>query len=438
MRKALLVFLSVLAAVSPACRKGESKNATTPATQPAPTSAAAAHVVYWGGFRGPTGDGIAPESATPPQDIDAAKDVLWKSLVPAAGCSSPIVCGDQVFLTGQDRRILAFDRQTGKLLWDTALTVPPPASSPAEEEPFEPGQAGLAAPTAFTDGRRVYAFFGCGTIGCVDLAGKQVWAKQLVARPVNRFGLAASPVVCGPAIIQQVDLDPDETGQAPVFRSFIVALRCEDGAELWRQTRPVYSSWPTPLLIGKPGREAVVTCADPWVIAYSVANGRELWRVNGLSGDVAASPVAAGGLLYAAADPYGTMLAIRLGGAGDITNSHVAWTFDEDVPEVAGLLCDGRRYFHVAADGTLRCLDAATGSPLWTAQLDNTFYASPTLADGRLFLIDIAGSLYVIDPASGQVLHKGSLGEPVNATPAFAVSRIYIRTEKHLLCLGRE
>ena len=390
----------------------------------------------WPQFRGPTGDGMAPPSARPPVDIDPKTDVLWKSPVPASGHSSPIVWGRRVFLTGEGMRILAFDRLTGKLLWNTQLQVDPAPPADDEEEPFDPGEYGAASPTACTDGHRVYAFFGSGVIGCVDLDGRQIWSERLVDRPNNSFGLAASPILHNNVLIQQVDLEPDEESDELEHRSFIVGLESKDGKELWRTQRPVYSSWTTPLLVREGPHRSVVTCAPPWVIAYDPADGRERWRVGGLRNNVAGSPVATDGLVFAVDDPAGSVLAIRLGGAGDVTKSRVAWTFDEDLPDVASPVCDGERYFHLGERGVLKCLDAHKGTPLWDKEFPGMFYASPVLADGKLFLIDTDGVLRILSPMTAELLGQADLGEEVNASPAFVGASIYIRGTKHLFCLA--
>ena len=127
--------------------------------------------------------------------MDPGRDILWKTPVPVRGYSSPIVHGDRVYLTGEGERVMAFDARTGKLLWNVALTPPPAPPLKEDEDPFEPGESGTASPTACTDGQRVIAFFGTGVLGCVDRSGAQVWAKRLVVRPRNSFGLAASPVL---------------------------------------------------------------------------------------------------------------------------------------------------------------------------------------------------------------------------------------------------
>ncbi len=217
----------------------------------------------WPQFRGPWCDGRAAADADPPTELDLAKDTRFSTPVPARGRSSPIVWGNRIYLTGEDACVMAFDRETGTLQWNTTLKAikprplvanPGAASEPDDGEPPRPsmgGSAGGAAPTPVTDGQFVYAFFGNGTLGCVDAGGKQIWAKALAAgKPKNMYGLAGSPVLYGEVLIQVVDCG----GGCDDHGSFVVALRAKDGAEVWRKERPVSSCWTTPAIRARPGR----------------------------------------------------------------------------------------------------------------------------------------------------------------------------------------
>ena len=168
-----------------------------------------------------------------------SKAAIYRATIPAKGHSSPIVWGERVFLTGEGDRIMAFDRASGKLLWNTMLKSAD-GMGPSDDEGFKTvgNDTGMAAPTACTDGKQVYAFFGNGLIGCVTVDGRQVWAKRLVrSKPRNIYGLAASPVLYGDLLIQVFD-----QGSSPDDKlSFIVALRTKDGAVA--RTRSPRSFW---------------------------------------------------------------------------------------------------------------------------------------------------------------------------------------------------
>ena len=364
-------------------------------------------------------------------------DTLWKTLIPVEGHSSPIVWGNRIVLTGEEHRIMAFDADSGTLLWNTALQAPPEPPLGEDEWPFEPGEFGTASATACTDGEGVYAMFSTGVIGCVNMAGEQVWVKQLVVRPPNIYGLSASPVTRDGVVVQLVDLDADEEGDEPVFRSFIAGLRATDGEQLWRKPRPVYGSWGSPLLIDEAAGAQVVTCATPWTIGYNPATGEELWRHRGVDGEIAATPVATATRVYAFSDPTGSLWAIRRGGRGELGDDAVDWEFEDDLPEVPSGIVAGGNVMFISSSGRVRAIDAETGQPAWMLSLPETIYASPILAAGKLMLIDTEGAIRIVDPDSGEVVHETQLGESVTASPAIVGTRVYIRTDEHLVCLGR-
>ncbi|NLF32511.1 MAG: PQQ-binding-like beta-propeller repeat protein, partial [Planctomycetes bacterium] len=396
MTRWILGAAGVLAVVAGGCR---SERPAPPTEAPA-TQAAATVSLDWPGFRGPRGDGVAAPDARPSLPTDAGIPVAWKTPVPAPGHSSPIVAAGLVMLTGEGHRILAFDAATGELRWDTALDAGPEPAPAEGQEAFAPGAYGIAVATPCTDGRCVYAMFADGVLGAVGLDGRQAWAVRVVDHPANIYGMAASPLVHDGIVIQAIDLDAEETTDT-AFRSFLVGLRAEDGTELWRTDRPTYPAWATPLLTTEGERGEVITCAEPWVIAYDPADGKELWRAGGARGEIAASPIADGAHLYAFGDPNGAILAIRRGGTGDITDTHIAWQVDMDVPEVPSGIADGQRVLFIDPMGVVRAVSAADGESLWRYDHGTTVYASPVLAAQTLLVIDTDGELLALDAATG-------------------------------------
>jgi outer membrane protein assembly factor BamB len=388
----------------------------------------------WPQFRGPSGDGAAAAGAAP-RTADLRKAAIYSTAIPAKGHSSPIVWGERIFLTGEGDRIMAFDRASGKLLWNTMLKSADGMSA-RDDDGFKTAgnDTGMAAPTACTDGKQVYAFFGNGLIGCVTVDGRQVWAKRLVrSKPRNTYGLAASPVLYGDLVIQVLDQGASHDDNL----SFIVALRTTDGSVAWGQDRPVRSGWSTPLVVRDPNGDELVTTGAPWVIAYEPTTGRELWRARELSGDVAPSPVAKKGLLYASSGDGGSgMLAIRTGGRGDVTKTRLAWTADLPTPDASSPVCDGRRYFHISSGGELCCRDATSGKEVWTKNLPGQYWASPVLADDCLYVVNTGGEMSVISVTDGQKQSTLKLQDMVTTSPAILGGRIYVRTIGHLACIG--
>ncbi|MDD4888577.1 MAG: PQQ-binding-like beta-propeller repeat protein [Phycisphaerae bacterium] len=412
-----------------------------PATQPASAPD------NWPCFR-PTGGHEAIGAGDPPVQIDMKRDVRWKAPVPAAGQGSPIIWGDKVFLTGEGSRVMAFQRATGKLLWNTELKAEDPVEMPGDKD-FDPDlrETGSAAPTAATDGKLVYAFFGSSVFGAVDFSGKQVWAQRLLpGKPRNTFGLAASPVLYGDLVILQMDMgkDPDDK------LSFVAAYRCKDGVEAWKTDRPAGSSWSTPIVAKLPEGDALITTAPPLVIAYDPKTGQERWSVGPrktpegeaeieLKNEVAASPIVCGRTIMALAGPGGELFAIKPGGKGDVTKTHVLWhSGDVPLPDVASPVCADGRYFHISAAGDVYGVDLATGKELTKVGLEGQFWSSPVLVKDRMYAATSQGKMFIVSLAGkGGKLAEVDLGERVTSTPAILDGRIYIRGVKNLICIGR-
>ncbi len=398
--------------------------------KPAATQAAAT----WPSFRGPTGDGKAPAGSLLGNNLDSAKQLLWKVPIPAAGHSSPIIWGDRVFITAEENRILAFAAKTGKLLWDKGVQLEAPPPQAADEEPWKPGDHGTAVPTPCTDGKSIYAFFGDGSVGCVDFDGNQLWARRLIVRPQSSYGLAASPVLFKDLLIIQVDQPFDESVDPPKSRSFLAALRTSDGQEVWRRQRPVRDSWASPVIARLDGRDLLLTSAEPFIIAYDSVSGRELWRAKGPAGDVVASPIAAGDLIVACGDEGGAVTVVGARGSGDVSQSHLAWKWEQNCPATSSPVADDKCVYFVSASGTLEALNLQTGEEEWKKRLSSAF-ASPVLAGDRLLLIDSDGLARIISTADGAVVASANLGEAVTASPAICGTRVYIRSARRLLCL---
>lgn len=390
----------------------------------------------WPGFRGPGGMGLAPQGQPFPRTWDAptGRNVLWKVAVPEPGKSSPVLWGDRVFLTGGDERrqiVLCFSRVDGRLLWQKQVQSP-------ESMRFKPGEltvsddTGYAAATPVTEGKRLYVTFATGDVAALDFDGNIVWVRNL-AKPDNMYGLASSLRFYEGMVI--VQLDQGATVEDKL--SAMLALDAGSGSTVWRTERPVPSSWSTPVIASTPGRSELIAAGSPWVIAYDPAWGTVLWQARGLSGDVAPSPVYADGLAYAS-NEGAQLMAIRTDGAGDVTETHVAWTADQGLPDAASPVTDGKRLVQVSGYGTITCYTAKDGKLLWKRDVSEAgFWSSPTLAGNTVYLTDKAGKTFIFELADQYALSgTGQLGERVDACPAFADSCIYMRGKQHLFCIG--
>ncbi len=410
---------------------------TTPDKKDLPTPEEFARA--WTRFRGPGGSGHAHESneknLPTKWNVDSGEGILWSTEVPLPGNNSPIVWGDRVFLTGADesqREVYCFAAVDGKLLWQTELPGTPQSTV---EVPNTIADTGLAAPTAATDGRHVYAMFGNGDIGALDFDGKLVWSRSL-GIPENAYGHSTSLLVDGDRLLVQFD-----QGEPKQKKSKLLALSTATGKTLWSVPREVYNSWATPILIEHQGRRQLITSADPFVIAYDPTDGHELWRAECLSGDHGISPVFADSLVYVG-NEYCDFQAIRVDGEGDVTETHIEWIADFALPEmVASPVVVGDLLFFVSTYGVLSAFDLKTGEQIWEEELEGEFSSSPAVADGRVYLFskeDGRGTILTVSREGYETVSETNLGESIVTSPAFGDGRIYIRGERQLFCLGEK
>ena len=361
----------------------------------------------WPRFRGWDGSGVSLQS-------NIGFQILWQAAIPAPGHSSPIVWGDRVFISGGTaarREVFCYAAANGALLWRRAVENVP--GSPAEV-PVVPEDTTYAASTMATDGRRVYAIFANGDLGALTLDGAVVWTKYLGPWK-NPYGYAASLAVWQNNLIVQLDQgDPEPAG------SKLIALDGAGGGLVWERNRPTPASWATPMLVEAGGKTQVITLGNPWVIAYAPADGEELWRAHLLDGDVVPSAGWAGGLVLVI-NPGSTLTAVRPDGAGDVTKTKVAWSTDENVPEITSPVGNAELVFMVSGTGVVTCLQAGDGKKIWEKNLDLDVRASPSIAGGRLLLADGTGVLVTLE--AGRVFHelaRSRLPDKFLASPAFA------------------
>lgn len=414
----------------------------------------------WPQWRGPDSSGVSAATGVPLQWSDT-QNVLWKTEIPGLGHSSPIVWGNRVFLTtaiegevvpgakapvhlvngkpwshpaatGADRKhtlkVLALDRDTGKILWDR--TVYEGLMSDSRH-----GKASFASPTPVTDGDMVYAFFGTEGVFAFDYKGKLKWKTAVGTITSVSVGIGTSPVLYKKLLILQCDTEDGEG-------SFIVALDKKSGKEVWRQPRKVEISWATPILVNTGKRDELITLGNQIIVAYNPLTGKELWTTKGLASNAVPSAVAGNGLVYLPTGyPTKKVIAVRPGGAGDITASHVAWTYDKGVAYVASPILYGDYLYLVSDKGILTCLDAKTGELKYDngrVPVPASFIASLVAVDGNILEFSEDGDTFVVKAGPAhEVVRTNSLGEPIYATPAIAAGRIFIRGKNHLHAIGK-
>jgi outer membrane protein assembly factor BamB len=386
----------------------------------------------WTRFRGPGGRGIAMTDDVPTSwDGTSGEGILWKTEVPLPGNNSPIVWEDWVFLSGADeenRQVYCFNADSGELLWQTDVPGTPQSTA---EPPQVMEATGYAAPTMTTDGHRVFAIFANGDLAGLDFAGNVIWSHSF-GIPKNAYGHASSLAMHENLLLVQMD-----QGNSKDDLSKLYALDAMTGQIVWQTPRAVPNSWTTPIVIDHDGRTQIITCADPWVIAYKPEDGSELWRVKCLRQDVGPSPTCAAGLVFVA-NEFPQLTAIRPDGTGDVTESHIVWTGEDGLPDTCSVLANERHVYLLASYGIFTCYNAKEGGMLWEAEFDSMFNSSPSLVGNKIYLIGQEGPCWIVEPGEeeGRVVAESDLGEECVTSPALLPGRIYLRGKEHLFCIG--
>jgi outer membrane protein assembly factor BamB/ferredoxin len=403
---------------------------------------ASAVTLTWPRFRGPTGCGLVPEGDWPTEwNATTGKGILWAVPIgdpekgfPADGNSSPVVWGDHVYLTSADADrnwLYCFGLRDGSVLWRTQVKSPPNSPMAGKKVEAFP-DTGLAAPTPAVDARGVYVTFANADVAGIGHDGKQKWSINL-GEPDTPYGLASSLVPYKNMVILQLDqgLEPSEE------KSSILAMDTSTGRVIWETVRPVRSAWSTPVIARIGDRDELITAAAPLVIAYAPATGAELWRAAAIDGEVGPSPVVAGGIVFVA-NEYSHATAVRAGGSGDVTATHVLWRDDTDLPNIVSPLANERYYLHVHSYGAVVCYGAVDGRILWQHDFQTSMTPSPSLVGNTVYLPSRQGDMFLFDFGDRFSLKDTcKVGEKTSASPAFVEGRILIRGEKKLFCIGK-
>ena len=409
----------------------------------------------WAQWRGPSLDGTS-KTANPPLHWDAAKNIAWKTPLPGRGSATPIVWGDKVFVTtaintGQkaaeedipkpdprfaEKRteapdtyhrfvVLALDRRSGKVLWETKC---------AEKVPHEGHHTthSYAAGSPVTNGKKLIVSFGSFGIYCLDLDGNMLWEKQLGRQETRRgWGEAVTPALYN----NRIYVTWDHEGA-----SFFTALDATDGKPLWKVERDEPSSWATPLVLEHQGKTQVITPGTNQVRSYDAETGELIWHHAGLTVNCIPSPLQYKDTVVVMSGYRGSVAtAIPLDATNDATEKTL-WKLTRGTPYVPSpLLVEGRLYFLQSNNNILTSIDASTGELLIDRKrLDalHNIYASPVAAAGRIYLTDRDGTTVVIKQGDElEVLATNKLGEPVDASPALAGNQLFLRSDKHIWCV---
>lgn len=395
-------------------------------------NSAAADGPSWPRWRGPEGTGHSDETNLPVH-WDAG-DVVWSIDLPGRGHSSPIVWGDRIFLTtatdeGRARQVLAIDRRSGDVVWRRV------ASSGTPEAVHEMNS--WATPTCATDGERVIAFFGDGSLHCYDLDGNKLWDRDFGTFETTGWGMASSPVIVGDLVVQTCDADNV---------AFVAALDKRTGDEVWRTPRYRSRSFSTPVLIDAPGRKELVLNGHDGVHAYNPRTGEELWYCTGGSGRGTPTVVSSHGLVFAISGrcrSENDLMAVRPGGTGDVSATNVAWRAGRSGRDLPSPIVVGDYLFTVnLRPGIATCYEAPTGKVLWKRRMSGNYSASPIAANGLIYVINEAGETTVIElgPEYREVARNRldpSDDELFRASLMPYQRQIFCRSDRRLYCIGK-
>jgi outer membrane protein assembly factor BamB len=385
---------------------------------------------YWPRWRGPSGQGLA-SGAGYVDTWSSTQNVLWKVPVGGAGNSSPIVWGDRIFLTtaydgGRRLAVIAFRRSDGAKLWETFAPQGRSSSSAHYKN-------GYASATPATDGERVYVSFGPRGLFAVDFTGKIVWQRDL--GPMEAYhGTAGSPLLYKDRLILYQD---------QFSGSFIAAFNTRTGQELWRTRRSANVGWGTPIAVGVGDHDEIIVNGQNSVNAYDPDRGTELWRCGGTTYEVIPTPVVGYGMVFCSSGRAGPTLAIKPGGKGDVSRTHLAWTSPRGSPFVPSPILYGEHLYMVNDMASIvTAFHAQTGKALYQGRLGvaqrEGFSASPVAVDGKVFFTNDDGETFVLRAGpTFQLMHVNKLDEGVLASPALVDGRWYFRTNRQLLAIGR-
>jgi outer membrane protein assembly factor BamB len=397
----------------------------------------------WPAWRGPLANGVSGEKALPIK-WSTTENIAWKLPMPSRSGATPIIWNNHIFLnvatamTTGDLELWAVDRHKGEPMW----------KRPLGGGNNQQRKQNMSTPSPVTDGTTVWVMTGTGVLKAFDFKGNELWMRD-VQRDYGQFGLnwgyASSPLLHSGSLYIQV-----LHGMRTDDPSYVMKVDGKTGKTVWKVNRPTNAiqespdAYTTPLLVTSGANAEIAVAGGDIVTGHDPATGQELWRANGLNPTndpayrIVASPVLAAGLIIAPTRNR-PMLALKPGGRGDVTTSHLAWKFDQG-PDVPSPVSDGKLLYVLRDNGVIHALDVQTGAVVWGPERLKTgaYSSSPVLADGRLYVTSENEGLTSVVSAGRkfEVLAENLLDDYCLASPAVSNGQILIRTDKFLWAIG--
>ena len=389
----------------------------------------------WPDWRGPTSDGRS-EATGLPLHWSETKNIVWKTPIHDLGYSTPVVWGDQIWLTTATRKgtilyAVCVDLNSGRVIHDVEVFRP---DKPQRIHRYN----SYATPSAVMEEGFVYVHYGTHGTACIDTGtGRVVWRRDDL-NCEHMQGPVSSPILYDDLLIcpfEGVDVQ------------FVVALDKETGKQVWRYDRPrdlyeniqplyLLKSYHTPAIVEVNGTPQLINNGAMLVTGHVPRTGKELWRVRYRDDNPISRIISGHGLLFinAGGNPGAShLLAVRQGGTGDVTETHVVWRMTEHAPHESSPVLVGDLLYLMSDKGVLTCKEAATGKTVWSQRLDGDFGASLLDADNRIYMSNKDGQTTIIEPGrTFRVLAVNQLDGFLGASPAVAGKSLLLRTKTHL------
>ena len=400
---------------------------------------AVANAQNWPQWRGPNLNGLSNEKNLPSR-WTTEENVVWKLALPGLSGSTPIIWRDLIFLNlaeGDNLSLWCVNRKKGEVIW----------KKPLGAGNVKMRKHNMSSPSPVTDGKNVYVMTGTGLLKSFDFKGNEEWSRD-VQKEYGEFGLnhgyASSPLLLDDSLYVQV-LHGMKT-DAP---SYVMRIEKKSGKTLWKVDRTTAAirespdSYTTPGLLRYGKTVEIIITGGDCVTGHDPATGKELWRANGLNPDndpfyrIVASPVIFNEMIFIPTRVK-PLLALKAGGRGDITSTHVLWSTPNG-PDVPTPVTDGKYFYIVNDKGVVYCLDAKTGQEIYGQQRlkPGTYSGSPVLADGKIYITNEEGltSVFQAGPKF-EVIAENALNDYCLSSPAVSDGQIFIKTSGHLYCIG--
>lgn len=412
----------------------------------------------WNQFRGPRGDGTSLAKNLPVEFAEDSKDLVWKTPVAGRAWSSPVIWGEQLWMTNAPEienpegvtalkaftedvpprkdpislSAVCLDLKTGRKLHDLKVFD-------VYKLQFTHSTNSYASPTPYIEEGRLYVHFGAYGTACIDTAtGKKLWERRDIE--CNHWrGAGSSPVAYGDLLFLSFD---------GFDKQFVIALNKHTGKTVWQKDRNINygtdngdakKAYSTPQMITVTGRDLLVSPSASATIAYAPASGDVVWTLYHGGMNAAARPLYGNGLVYInAGDGPDALVAIRPNGSGDISKTNVAWRTGQKTPKRPSQILVGKDYFMMNDEGVCSCLDAVTGENIWTKRISGRYWASPLYADGNIYFFSQGGEIPVIKASREfEVVAESKLDGSFNASPAVAGNALILRTGSDVYCFRK-